>query len=448
MPTRLPTLRPDAPTSPWGRHAASASGWFDPRLAWGAALVLTWLLALWHQTTCFQPSVTDRRNTLMRLCYSDLPLAWTSHLAGLAPYAHGEAQPSPLVALLQIPLRLLVRPYAQIGPGLPPEQLRLGANAFMVISAVVLLFALLALGGAVLSLLQRTALVGELSPTARAHCLAALALTALTVSMINFDLLAAALLMAGLATWIRGSQLAPGLLLGLAAVTSGLALWGLVGVVLVLVFGSRWNELLRVAGSALATMVVVSLLAVISGRTNPATWLGQQLDPDVGLGSLWYLLELGRFTAAGPIATGLTLIGVVAVAALLAQWPGLQLRATANPDLQGFVVLRVVALLVAIAQSVTTNHTPQQALLLVGLVIVIRPGLGALIWAVINACYFAAVFGYLDGYFSQGSTWIYKLATVLMLASGWWLAGCSVADLAWVGRRRGSRAATTIGPTA
>jgi hypothetical protein len=390
-----------------GRHGTGGQHLFSPTFGWLVTGVVVWLAAMAHQRTCETRVAGQNVNAMLRLCYSDLPIAFQNQLAtGHSPYAGSSPvdQP-PLVGLAMVVLRALVGLVHPVRDGVAAQQALDGANLFMMLAAVLF-------GACFLVVLLTQVAVPRTRAAGRRQAsgwvLAALCLTAFTVGMVNWQLLGAALLMGSLWAWHTRRWIACGLLAGFAVTASG-HLLPLVAVLAVLCLRELdWSRLLRTAGVASAVVVAVNLPAVVLWPSGWTTWVRSQLLPPVGLGGLWQdLLPDGPLQAVvARVLVALTVLLIVGV--LLFTLLG---RLTPRPE-----QLLLVAL--GVTFTLAPGYSPQVALLLVPLVAMSRPPGWAAAFAASEALYWAAVFAYLNGslrFGERGGETPYALAVVVRL---------------------------------
>ncbi|CAI9403074.1 hypothetical protein [Aestuariimicrobium sp. T2.26MG-19.2B] len=389
-----------------GRHGTGGQHLFSPTPGWLVTGVVVWLAAMAHQRTCETRVAGQNVNALLRLCYSDLPITFQNQLAaGHSPYAGtSPVDQPPLVALVMVVLREVVGLVHPVGAGVTGQQALDGANLFTMVAAVLF-------GGCFLVVLfAQLAIRGRLAPGRRASgwVLAALCLTAFTVGIVNWQLLAAALLMGSLWSWHTRRWISSGLLAGLAVSASG-HLLALIPVLAVLCLRDLdWSRLLRTAGVASLVTVVVNLPAVLLWPSGWTTWVTSQLLPPVGLGGLWQeLLPDGPVqVVVARVLVALTVLGIVAV--LLLTLLG---HLTPRPEQLLLVTLGLTFIL-------APGYSPQLALLLVPLVALSRPAGWTAVLAASEALYWAAVFAFLNGslrFGERGGETPYALAVVVRL---------------------------------
>ena len=128
---------------PAGRYARRSGPWFDP-LPWSllVATVLFVVCSL-RQIPCVQTTEGVRVNAFIVLCYSDVPLAWSSSgfAFGAHPFDGGQMQYPPLLGLLLcVAIGISDLLGAPIGASLEVQAQLDGAQVFYAV-CMVLLFA-------------------------------------------------------------------------------------------------------------------------------------------------------------------------------------------------------------------------------------------------------------------------------------------------------------------
>ena len=130
-----------------GRHAHPRGEFFDPaRWAIGAA-ILTWVLTILRHQPCVHTGASGQINRYQRLCYSDIPVIFTSSGMGRggALLAERSVRQSPITVAIMAVNRWLVGHLGWVvGPTATDQQVTQAANAYWALSSVLLFLGLLA----------------------------------------------------------------------------------------------------------------------------------------------------------------------------------------------------------------------------------------------------------------------------------------------------------------
>jgi uncharacterized membrane protein len=245
-------------------------------------------------------------------------------------------------------------------------------------------------------------------------------------ALINWDLLAIALLATALLAWSRSRPLLAGVLLGLGTAAKLYPLFVL-GPILVLCLRTRRLRELRLAlgGAAmgwLATNLPVAL-ANVEGWARFWTFNAER-GPD--LGSLWYAWTLtGHAVSPTTVNVGSWMLFTGACAAVA----GLGLMAPRRPRLPQLAFLVVAAFLL-----VNKVYSPQYVLWLLPLAALARPRWRDLLaWQAGEAVYFGAIWLHLSGDLGPAAGDAvpvpYVLAILVRVAAQLWLVGVVVRDV-------------------
>jgi len=216
----------------------------------------------------------------------------------------------------------------------------------------------------------------------------ATSLGVLTAGTISWSLVPDALVAVGLLLWARRQHVAAGVVLGLAASAAWYPLVVPIGLWALCHRADRLREWGHLLLGFVATWVTVNLVAVL---LDPAGWLRQMkatLMAPIGLGSLWYVLQqaTGKSPGIWILSWLVTALAAVGVAALC-------LAAPRRPR-----VAQVVALLVLPITIAAPVFSPQHVLWIAPLVLLARPvALDWVVFSVVEALYWAAVWGHLQG---------------------------------------------------
>ncbi len=353
-------------------------------------------------------------------CYTDIyPLYFTERLAeGKVPYAgHAVEYPVLIGAVMQAAAWLvhtIADPFAR------------GQRFFDVTVT----------GLAVCAIVGVLATAYAAGPARRSDALLVALSPALILSaFINWDLVAMALVAAGMAAWAARRNVLAGVLLGLAVATKFYPLVFFGPLLLLCLRAGRMRAFCVTTGSAAAAWLAVNvpvLLAAPAGwrtfysfsRTRPADW-----------GAIWYFFEIRQVPLLGTgnlgtlnlLSAGAFAIGCVAIAVLA-------LAAPRRPRLAQLFFL-------ALAVFLLTNKvwSPQYVIWLVPLAVLARPRFGAyILWQLAEIGYFIAIWWYLftipgmsagvTSFHGIGQGW-YFTALLARFATTALLAGLVVRDI-------------------
>ena len=419
------------------------SRWWTPT---GVVLLLaTVVLALGmvQKAPCASTQWQDGQARYALMCYSDIPYLYAGRgFAEVAwPYT-GDPQVRERFDVMEYPpgisywawgtawaTRVLVgSPDLSARYATPPDQL--GSEPVIARESVVFT-AVNAVGLALLSLLAAWALtlVDRRRPWDAAF-LAASPTLALT-GLINWDLLAVAMVAGALATWARGRPLLTGLLLGVGTATKLYPLFLLGGVLVICVRRRRWGDLGLAAAGTVLGWVVTNAPAYATGPAQWKVFWSFNADRAADLGSLWLVVSQasGHVFPASTINLGSEVFFVLWCLAVAA----LGLLAPRTPRLAQLGFLVVAGFLL-----VNKVYSPQYVLWLLPLAALARPRLrDQVVWQAGEVFYFAAVWWYLGGYLRpagvgddpQADAPVYWVAIVLRLLAELYLVAIVARDV-------------------
>lgn len=417
-----------------GTHARLSGLYGDPAGWVILAAFCTWALRMLHQRTCQQNRVDAPVKTMLRMCYSDQPIIWQTNQWGSgAPIltdATGLPQ-TPVVSALAALARAITARFVPVGPTTSGEQQLVAGNVFMVVTAV-LLFCLFLAWTVAHMLMGRSSTLGRtraadgrlLQPPARSQdaLFIATSVGVLSTGLISWDLVAPALTALALLAWSLGRPLVSGVLTGLA-LGAGLApLVLIVALVVLCVRAGTTETLARYATALVPTFLLVLVLASVASIASTRKVYFGLLDPQVGYGSIWWILQQNG--VPGTLIPGFSKLAIVASAIGVAM---LSFHAPRRPR-----VAQVGALVMISAMFFAPTYSPQYVLWLLGWVALARPRLRD--WAIFSATellYFMAVWGHLQGNLriGGGEDIGYPLAIVVRLAGLVYLAWLIVLDV-------------------
>jgi uncharacterized membrane protein len=418
---------------PAGRHARPHRWWVPVRVLL-ALFAVGFALQVVNHVPCMESHWSGNDARFAKMCYSDVPYLYTGR--GFAEGHWPYADPGGRFEVMEYPVGIsylawVAAELTQLHPSGPPVAERRAeppgavwslpgmtteVNSYFLVTALLLcLFGLLATW--FLAGVHRgrpwDALPFVLSP-----CL-------LATGLVNWDLMAVALVAGALWAWSRERPLLTGLLIGLGTATKLYPLF-LLGPILVVAW--RRRELGRfawAAGGAVLAWTLVDLPAWLTGFEQWKVFWTFNSERGADLGSLWLVLaHAGHTVSPGAINTwSWLLFGTICVAVAV-----LGLRAPATPRVAQLGFLVVAGFLL-----VNKVYSPQYVLWLLPLAVLARPRWrDLLIWQAGELVYFVAVWTYLGGWLG-GATGadapVYDLAIGVRVAAQLYLVAVVVRDV-------------------
>lgn len=412
---------------PMGVHARPWGLWFNP-LPWSILLAgLSWVLLMLRQVPCQQHLYGMTVNSYARLCYSDVPLVYQGNgiATGAGLYSGAGLNYPPLVGAVIALCRRLTGLFGAEVSATATGQAQLDASyVFFVLTAVLLFIAFL--GVVIVQAWLGAGSAGQATGGVQTRSfdafLVALAPVVIASGLINWDMLAVALVSLGLLAWARRHPLLAGLALGAAFSTKFYPVLVLVALALVCHRGGRLREWTRTLGGFAAAWALFNVPLLIARPDGWARYWTSSLGRGADLGSLWYVIGLMglHIPAINVVCTVLLLAGIVAVAVLVR-------RAPRRPR-----VAQVVLLVLLVLTVTGKIYSPQFALWLLPFVVLARPRvLDWAVWNIAELAYFFAVWGFLDGVMGPGTgaDALYWLATFGRIGAQLWLASQVVHDI-------------------
>jgi uncharacterized membrane protein len=418
---------------PVGEHARPHRWWVPVRVVLAAFAVVFALSLVQHQP-CLKTNWAGDEARYAKMCYSDVPYLYTGrgYAEGLWPYADSGGRyevteyPVGISYLAWFAARLtqlhpsgpamverhLGDPAALWSrPGMAAE-----VNTYFLVTALLLcLFGLLATWFVAGTHSRRPwdALYFVLSPSL------------LMTGLVNWDLMAVALVAGALWAWARGKPLLAGVFIGLGTATKLYPLF-LLGPILVVAWRRRqlgWFGL-AAAGAAVA-YAVANAPAWLTGFERWKVFWTFNSDRGADFGSLWLVLQhQGHTVSASAInhaSWALFVLVCIAVA-----WLGIRARETPRVAQLSFLVVAGFLL-------VNKVYSPQYVLWLLPLAALARPRWrDLLIWQAGELVYMVAVWMYLGGWLAAGAgdgVPAYDLAIWVRVAAQLYLVAVVVRDV-------------------
>ncbi|HET7328144.1 MAG TPA: glycosyltransferase 87 family protein [Nocardioidaceae bacterium] len=413
---------------PLGRHAATGRSWWTPVRVLLVLVTVTFALGMAQKAPCVVGDVSYDG-----LCYTDIDKLYGSRgfAAGELPYLDDSGRyryfEYPVLTGAFVYGAAVVTHTVFGEPqlaGVPADEVWSDPEVqdnivpFTAVNAVLLFVCALVAVWALAKVHGRRPWDAALVAAAPVLALAGL---------VNWDLLAVALLALALLAWSRGRPGIAGVMVGLGTAAKLYPLF-LLGPMLVLCARTgNWIPFARaLAGAAIAWLVVNVPVMAINYPGWEAFWSFNS-DRGADLGSLWYAWSLLGHPAASADTVNLVSWVVFGTACLAVA--ALGLLAPRRPRLPQLALLVVIAFLV-----VNKVYSPQYVLWLLPLAALARPRWrDLLVWQGCEAVYFAAIWVFLQGDLASATTdaapMAYVLAIVVRVAGQIWLGGLVVRDI-------------------
>lgn len=418
---------------PSGRHGRPHRWWVPVRVAL-ALFAVGFSLQLVQHVPCIQTGWSSDQARYAGMCYSDVPYLYTGRgfAEGLWPYAENGGR----FSVMEYPVGISYLAWGaakltQLRPSGPPVAERSAGDPAQ-------LWSLPGMAGEVNTYFLVTALLLCLFGLAATWFLAGthrgrpwdallfvLSPALLTTGLVNWDLMAVALVAGALWAWSRDRPLLTGVLIGLGTATKLYPVF-LLGPILVIAW--RRRRIGTFAWSAVGAAVAWSLVNLPAWLTGLEQWkvfwsfnAGRGAD----LGSLWLVAaHLGRSASAATINLwSWLLFSAVCVAVALL---GLGARRTPRLAQLGFLVVAGFLL-------VNKVYSPQYVLWLLPLAVLARPRWrDLLVWQAGELLYFAAVWFYLGGWLKGAAgdeAPVYDVAIVVRVLAELYLVAIVVRDV-------------------
>ena len=418
---------------PIGDHAAPHR-WLSPLVVVLMVTTIAMAGAVLQKNPCAQGAWWDDSRVFANLCYSDLPIDYTS--SGLAervpPMSDDggrwpEPDDTPLTAVVAYLATLAAqgltgwpstvdrddRPVSEVSsdPAVQDE-----ARMYVAVAAVGLLLAALA---------AAAFLVG----THRLRPWDAMGFAAAPVlvlgGLIGWDLLSVAATCGALWAWSRRRITLAGVLVGVGTA------FDLYPALLLLAFllsagrAGRIGAAGRAAGVALVTWVAINVPAYLAASGSWVAFWQTWLDADPSYGSFWEVSDVVSWHADATLTSQLAVLGYALILGGVA-WTALTARR--RPRVPQLAFLAVAGVMLC-----SKRIDPQDALWLLPLAALARPyWRDLLIWQSCEAFYFCAVWWHLGGYTGGGGDGvdeIYILAVLIRIGGILWLMAMVIRDI-------------------
>ena len=426
---------------PVGTRAGRAPGsrpWWTPLRVVVLMAAIGFALGLVQKAPCVEGTWIEGNTRYSAMCYSDLPYLYT--LRGFAeqtyPYTDDE-QTRARYESMEYPAGIsywawgtsLVTHWLNGSPDLEPRyKMTVGELQTdpEILRETRLYVVVNALGLALLTILA-AGLLTKVNPRRPWDAaLFALAPTLALTGLVNWDLLAVAMVAGALWAWSKDRPVLTGVLIGLGTATKLYPLFLLGGLLIICVRQRRLRDLGVVVASAVAAWALTNAPAYLASPTEWKVFWSFNSERGADLGSIWLVLDqagdLGlsaqTINDGSWIFFGLWCAGVLALGLLAPQTPRLAQL--------GFLVVAGFLL-------VNKVYSPQYVLWLLPLAVLARPRWrDQLIWQGGEILYFASVWWYLGGYLEPsrgGDSGFYWIAIIVRMACELYLVALVVRDV-------------------
>jgi len=392
---------------PVGPRAARHPWWTPARVVLLLAAIC-FALGMVQKSGCYEGHWANE-DRYTHMCYSDLPYLYTGR--GLAeldwPYSD-DPQVRDRYEVMEYPVGISYFAYAAAwvtqeasGAGdvharadqptaevAASPQVQKETRGFVVVNALVF---------AALAMLSAWLLAGVNRRRPWDAVAFAASPTLLLTGIINWDLLAVAMVAGALFTWARGRPLATGVLVGLGTATKLFPLFLLGPIAIICLRERRYRDLVDTVLASGAAWLLLNGPAYLSGRLEWKRFWSFNSERGPDLGSAWLVLQQVRETAISASTVnhwswalfGLWCVGVAVIG----------FRAPSTPRLAQLGFLVVAGFLL-----VNKVYSPQYVLWLLPLAVLARPRWrDQLVWQACEVVYFASVWWYLDGDLQPGT---------------------------------------------
>lgn len=388
---------------PMGRHAPARGLWFDAAPWALLTAMIMWLLTAIRQIPCVQTVDGKPVNALIRLCYSDIPIVFSTRglSQGQAPYTEFQfEQPVLTGAFVQVATWCAKLFGARIGPGLSGQPLVDATVVFYAVNMVLL-------GACFIGLVATHVLLGRESDNGRYRSFDAMLIAAspivLASGLISWDLFPVALTSLALLAWARRRTLLSGVLAGLAVAAGFYPVVVVLAIIVLCLRDRLWDPLAMFGFGSLLGWLVANGPTML---TAPAGWqyfFDTNAARGADLGSLWYVMKLAGLELQH-VSTLFFFLVALGWGAVI--WVTFSARTRPR-------VGQVAFLLLAVVMVTSPVYSPQMALWMLPLVVLARPArLDMWLFTLAELGYFLACWGHLAGHLagSTGPERLYWLA--------------------------------------
>ena len=401
----LATSASEVVGGPVGDHAAPHPWWTPVRVVLAVAC-LAFVLGMVQKTPCVNTAWADEGVRYAAMCYSDVPYLYTGR--GFAERSVPFSDTGGRHQVMEYPVVIgyfaygaAVLTHALSGwpdmaerRALPPGEVHTApgvaeeSQLYFVVTAVLLGAALLAAAW-----FMAGAHPGRPWDAMLLAASPALVLTGL----VNWDLLAVAMVAAAFWAWARDRPVLTGVLIGLGTATKLYPLFVLGAILVVCLRTDRIGRFAATLAGAVAAWLVANAPVLLYGREQWMVFWGFNADRGADLGSLWLVWQQAGHTVTPATINQVSWIvfGLVCVAVLC-----LGLASPRPPR-----VAQLAFLIVAGFLLVNKVYSPQYVLWLLPLAVLARPRWrDLLVWQAGEVFYFAAVWLHLGGFTASAAS--------------------------------------------
>jgi uncharacterized membrane protein len=404
---------------------AGRSRWWTPLRVVVLLAAVGFALALLQKAPCAEDTWGDGDTRYSQMCYSDLPFLYT--LRGFAersyPYTDDE-QTRDRYESMEYPVGISYWAWGaawvtQWLNGSPPleeryrqsvaalqgdEEVKAEARLYVVVNAI---------GLAAVTILAAWFLAGVNRRRPWDAAMFALAPTLALTALINWDLLAVAMVAGALWAWARDRPVLTGVLIGLGTATKLFPLFLLGALLVICLRDRRVRDLVTVVASAVVAWVVTNAPAYLSSSEEWKVFWSFNSERTADLGSIWLVID-----QAGDLGIAAHTINAWSWAFFAAWCVGVFAIGMLAPETPRFTQLGF--LIVAGFLLVNKVYSPQYVLWLLPLAVLARPRWrDQLVWQAGEVLYFATVWWYLGGFLEPargGDAGFYWVAIILRMA--------------------------------
>ena len=390
---------------PIGDHAKPHPWWTPLRVVLAVAC-LAFVLGMVQKAPCVAASWNNGDLRYAQMCYSDVPYLYTGR--GFAEREVPFSDTGGRYPVMEYPVTIGYFAYgatlvthAVLGwPTIDSRADRSTDDLWAlpdVQTEVGVYFIVTAVGLAVLALMAAYFLVGAHRGRPWDAMLFAASPALVLTGLINWDLLAVAMVAGALWAWARGRPVLTGIFIGLGTATKLYPLF-LLGALLVVCLRRRQvRPFVDAALAAVITWVLVNVPVLLYGPEQWLVFWTFNAERGADLGSLWLVWQqLGHTVTAATINTvSWVFFGGVCLAVFV-----LGMVARRTPRIPQLAFLIVAGFLL-----VNKVYSPQYVLWLLPLAVLARPRWRDIaIWQAGEVFYFGAVWLYLGNYTASGAT--------------------------------------------
>lgn len=422
---------------PVGERAGGSRWWTPLRVVLLLAAVGL-AFGLLQKAPCMEDTWGEGDTRYSHMCYSDLPFLYT--LRGFAEHTYpytDDVQTRARYEPMEYPVGISYWAWGtsyvtQWLAGSPPADARYERSVGELqgdpeIQREARLYVMVnAIGLAALTILAAGLLAGVNRRRPWDAAMFALAPTLALTALINWDLLAVAMVAGALWAWARDRPLLTGVLIGLGTATKLFPLFLLGALLVICLRDRRVRDLAVVVSSAVVAWVATNAPAYLSSSEQWKVFWSFNSERTADLGSIWLVID-----QAGDLGISAHTINSWSWGFFAAWCLGvfaLGMLAPETPRLAQLGFLIVAGFLL-----VNKVYSPQYVLWLLPLAVLARPRWrDQLVWQAGEILYFASVWWYLGGYLESsrgGDAGFYWVAIVVRLLCELYLVAIVVRDV-------------------